>query len=290
VAPGTARFGGPSAFPAADGAARPFRPAAAWAAVRAPRPAPALARRPGRAGQAGQGLAHRGEAAPVLRAGAVALQCGQVRRGRVALVHVEAVLGVLLVQPGHQPVAADLGQDRGGHDRALQAVAADQGLGHAGQAAWNHVAVDAGQLHRRLQGADGPAHALQGGLQDVEPVDFLHRHHLHVPGQGALEDARVQGLALGGGELLGVVQAADAACGIQHHRGHRHRAGQRAAPGFVHAAHAQLAAVHREQPGADVAGPAAPAHRRASARPGRDAIASAARAEASWRSCRCRSR
>ena len=64
-----------------------------------------------------QHRAHRREAAPVRRAGAVLAQRRQVRRRRVALVAVEAVLRIALVQRQAQPVAVHLGQDRRGRDR-----------------------------------------------------------------------------------------------------------------------------------------------------------------------------
>src|SRR3546814_9517110 len=70
-------------------------------------------------------------------------QRSQVRGRRVALVRVEAVLRPVLVQGDHRAVAGDLGEDRGGHDRAVAGVTADPGLGRAGQAARQGVAVDA---------------------------------------------------------------------------------------------------------------------------------------------------
>jgi hypothetical protein len=48
-----------------------------------------------------------------------------------------------VVQRTHVPVARDLGQDRGGHDRTGRGVAADPRLGRARQAARQAVAVDA---------------------------------------------------------------------------------------------------------------------------------------------------
>src|SRR5690606_21445750 len=55
-----------------------------------------------------QRLAHRREAAPVLRTRAVRAQRRQVRGCRIALVQVEAVLGPGLVQLAHEAVAGDL--------------------------------------------------------------------------------------------------------------------------------------------------------------------------------------
>ncbi len=58
--------------------------------------------------------AHWREAAAVFRAGTMLAQRRQVRRGGVALVLVEAILGMAIVQGGHVAVAGDLGQDRSG--------------------------------------------------------------------------------------------------------------------------------------------------------------------------------
>ena len=65
------------------------------------------------------------ETAAMLRARSVHAQRLQVHRARIALVAVEAVLRVLRVQFAHARIARDLGQDRGGHDRAVAGVAAD---------------------------------------------------------------------------------------------------------------------------------------------------------------------
>src|SRR3546814_856077 len=77
---------------------------------------------------ASQRLAHRREAAAVLRARAVRAQGRQVRGRRIDLVQVEAVLRPGLVQLAHEAVAGDLGEDRGGHDRTVACVAADPPL------------------------------------------------------------------------------------------------------------------------------------------------------------------
>ena len=50
----------------------------------------------------------------------------------VALVALEAVTGIEHSQSGHQPVARDLGDDRGGGYRGDDGVAADHGLAVAG--------------------------------------------------------------------------------------------------------------------------------------------------------------
>src|SRR6187402_3368520 len=69
------------------------------------------------------------EAASVGGAGAEPAQGIQVLRNAIALVPGEAVTRVLGIEGTHVPVAADLGEDRGGTDRRLGGVAADHGAG-----------------------------------------------------------------------------------------------------------------------------------------------------------------
>ena len=162
-----------------------------------------------------------------------------MRRAGIALVAVETVLRVAQMQFEHAPVAHDFRQDRCGHDRRFDRVAADDRLGRAGQAGRQAVAVDARAVGGRRQARQRAAHAGERGLQDVQGVDFVGFHEFDPPCQRAFDDQRIQRLAPGFGELLGVVQAVDRAVRIEDHRRHRHRAGQRAAAGFVHAGDAQ---------------------------------------------------
>ncbi|KAG1251636.1 hypothetical protein G6F68_012180 [Rhizopus microsporus] len=130
-------------------------------------------------------------------------------------------------------------------------------------------------------GGDHLAHALQGGLVDVQPIDGVHVDQHHMPGQGPLDDAVMQLLAARGGELLGIIQAVDAwPCRVKHHRGNGHRPGQRAAPGLVNACDQALGLDHGraiEQGQARRRG-VAPAHALAWSRISSSPTASAARA------------
>src|SRR5690349_11172348 len=67
------------------------------------------------------------ETASVQHAGAEPLQCGEMLRRGVALVAGEAVARVVAVHHAHQPVAGDLGEDRGRADSRFGRVAADDG-------------------------------------------------------------------------------------------------------------------------------------------------------------------
>ncbi|SOO27099.1 hypothetical protein XAP6164_1270004 [Xanthomonas phaseoli pv. phaseoli] len=183
-----------------------------------------------------QRQAHRRKTAPVLRAWPVGLQRGQMHRRAVALVLIEAVFRVPRVQFVHQPVAGHLGHDRGGHDGAVQRVAADQCLGRARQALGHAVAVDAREPGHMRHAFHRPPHAEHGRLVDIDAVDLFAVDQHHRPRQRPIDDARIQLLAPLGRELLGIVQPIDARfAGIEHHGRDGHRPGQWAAASFVDA-------------------------------------------------------
>ena len=88
--------------------------------------------------------------------------------------------------------------------------------------------------------SDRAAHAEHGRVVDVEPVDLPDIDEHDLPGERALDDARVEFLAAFRRELLGIGQAVDRrpARGEYHGR-HHHGAGQRTASGLVDAGDAQ---------------------------------------------------
>ena len=137
----------------------------------------------------------------------------------------EAVAGVRQAEPRHQPVARDLGDDRGGGDRGDQRIAGHHRLAVAA-AVDLLVAVDEHQLRPARQRLDRARQRPQRGAQDVVAVDARDR----AEGDRDLRrgaDFLVQLFALFGVELLGVVQAARDALGIEHHRRRHHRTGER---------------------------------------------------------------
>ena len=157
-------------------------------------------------------LGHRAEGPAVVRAGAMHAQCRQVLGRAVALVGGKTVLRVLLVQVLQQPVAVHLGQDGRGGDRRHQRVAIDDGLGQHVQRR-QPVAVHQ-HLHRlQAQALDRALHRQHGGLQDVEPVDFLDAGLRNRAAQGLCADLVVQLFALQRRQHLGIGQAPDAAGG-----------------------------------------------------------------------------
>ena len=82
----------------------------------------------------------------MLRARPVCCERGQMRAAGITFVAVETVLRILQMQYEHMPVARDFGQDRGGHDRRVDRVAADQRFRRTRQTLRQAVAVDARRI------------------------------------------------------------------------------------------------------------------------------------------------
>lgn len=191
-------------------------------------------------------------------------------RRAVALVLVEAVLGIQGMQAQQVGVARRLGQDGRGGDRRHQRIALDHGLHGAAQLG-RLVAVDHGQFRRHGQAGHGALHRQHGGAQDVQAVDFLHAGAGHEPGQRLGADLHRQRFALLGLEHLGVGQAVDRPVRVQDDGGRIDRSGQRSATGFVDAGNdggqrrqraEQVRLLHRPPP--ESPGRPAPAYRAAS--------------------------
>ena len=161
----------------------------------------------------------------------------------IAHVALEAVAGMRQAEAPHQPVAGHLGDDRGRRHRQHQRVARHHRLAVAA-AIDLHVAVDENELRPYRQRPHRARQRPQRGAQDVVAVDALDRaeRHRHLRG-GA--DFLVQFLALRRAELLGVVQAARDALGIEDDRRRHHRAGERPPARLVAAGDREDAFVER---------------------------------------------
>ena len=122
-------------------------------------------------------LAHGRERRTMDRARPEFLEGAQVLRGGVALVLIESVLRIAAMQAAHQPVAANLRENRRGADLGDQIVAVDDRLG-AIQARVllkrrNLPAVDAQELRDELEPQHRALHRKQRCLQNVDAVDLL---------------------------------------------------------------------------------------------------------------------
>ena len=167
-------------------------------------------------------------------AGTQSGQRGQMGGCRIALVAVEAVLRMTLVQRQAQPVAVHLGQDRGRRNRLNGGIAPDDGFGGHGQCR-DAVSVDEHAMGPQAQALDGPPHREHGRLQDVEAIDLLDARLGNAAAQRLRADLVEEPLAGARGELLGIVEAANRLQLVEHDRGGHHGPSQRAAAGLVDA-------------------------------------------------------
>ncbi len=159
----------------------------------------------------------------------------------VTLVARPVILRVREVVFAHHPVAMLLGDDRGGRDRRLACVAADDRprlpAPALGAAMRGEVAVDqrlgAVDAKRLAQAVHCQGHRQHRRAEDVEPVDVLDLDHADAEGAAAADAFVGDGPPIGR-ELLRIVDP-DRTRLAQHHRGCDNRSRQRSAPGFVDA-------------------------------------------------------
>ena len=150
------------------------------------------------------------------------------------------------MQFDHVAVARDLGQDRGGHDRAVAGIAADQRFGAARQAARQRVAVDARDVGGVRDAVD--ARRMPGIVAWKMLRRSISSTSTNTTCQASARSTMrsIQHFAARGGELLGIVQPVDRrAAGSEDHRCHDHRTGERPTTGFVDAGDAQQSGVSR---------------------------------------------
>ena len=158
-----------------------------------------------------------------------------MRPGRIALVDVKAVLGVLLRHFQHKVVPGDLGKHRRRGNIGTEAVPLDHGL-HRDSEILFPVSVDQNEVGLYGKLPKRPLHGKKRGLQNVDLVNFLLRGETDPVGNSLFLNDREQLPALFVRQLFAVRQAGDIQMGRQDHRRRVHRAGQRPAPRFVHAA------------------------------------------------------
>ena len=88
----------------------------------------------------------------------------------------------------------------------------------------------------------GPAHGQQGGLEDIEVLDFARVGTTHADAGSPPFEQGEQLLAPAGGEELGVLEHGVVTVRRQDHAGGDHRPGERPAAGLVDTGHAGAAA------------------------------------------------
>ncbi|MEY5026608.1 MAG: hypothetical protein RLZZ244_2136 [Verrucomicrobiota bacterium] len=168
-------------------------------------------------------------------------QALEVEGGAVAFVLSEGVLGIGGVQFLHSIIARDLGEDACGGDAEAEGVPTDEGGLGDGEGV-DGKSVDEGVVGGGGEAEDGAAHALVGGAEDVEAVDFL-GVDFDDAGEDLGEGAEFCEDFLPGfrGELFGVGEFGVGEILGEDHRGDKKRAGEGAPSGLIDAGDAPKA-------------------------------------------------
>lgn len=158
----------------------------------------------------------------------------QVLGRRVPLVSVEAVARISAVQFRHLPVTDDFGHDRSGGNGGAAAIAVGHPtLGH--RETRDAKGVDEDNVGQRLQGQDGALHGAEGGLMDVDGVDFARVGRRHAPGDGSMEDLLEEPLTLRRCRQLRIAHARDMPVWMQDDRPGDNRSGETSPADFIDA-------------------------------------------------------
>ena len=109
-------------------------------------------------------------------------QRGQMHLGRVTLVAVETILGVLLVKLLHFTVASHLGQNGGRRNRRYPTVTLHHRLCRTDKLG-DAVTVHQHAVHVKGQSLYRTLHGQQGRVEDVQLIDFFRFSAPQRPGQ-----------------------------------------------------------------------------------------------------------
>ena len=161
----------------------------------------------------------------------------------VTFVARKAVLRVDRIPPFHAGVAMCFSEDGSSGDGNTPRVAFDEGLLLDENIELHGVNEQIIWLDRELLESSG--HGLAASLIDIPGVDALGIDFGNGPSQGVFADACGEFRTAFGGKFLRIVEADDAALGIENNRGGDHRAEERAAAGLIDTGDAQPAKVSR---------------------------------------------
>jgi len=163
---------------------------------------------------------------------------------RVSDIGLPTITRVTGCQTAHDPIARDLGNDRGRGDREAERVALDHGLHGAGNRRCNS-SVDERGIRAYRQHRHGARHRQQSRTQDVKAVYFGHARRADPDtggtAIGASPERLIADFTLLPGQHLRIIKLAAQhfrkAAGLEDHRSGHHRPGERPASGLVDAAH-----------------------------------------------------
>ena len=161
----------------------------------------------------------------------------------VTLVAGESVEWIDGVPFFHAGVAMGFCEDRSGGDGNAAGVALDEGFLLDYDVELHGVDEQIVWLNGELQKSGG--HGLAAGLVDVPGVDALGVDLGHGPGESVLTDADGKFAAALRGEFFRIVEADNAALGIENDGGGDYGAKQRTAAGFIETGNASPAELPR---------------------------------------------
>ena len=154
---------------------------------------------------------------------------GGVAGRDVADVAREPVARIERVQPAHDAIPRHLGDDRGSRDRGALGVAVDD-RAMLGRERAEPEAVDETRLRRRREVGEDGAQTPEVGLVEAVAVDVGAGDDADADPGGAADDRAKELLALGGRDLLRVVERRERANAVipealvvQQHAGHHER-------------------------------------------------------------------
>lgn len=120
---------------------------------------------------------------------------------RITRVSGPVISGICRIQPAHDAVARDLGDDaRCGNGHHFR-ITLDHGMRRTGQIAGQAITVNQQMIRQARQRGNGALHRKIGGLQDIERID-LGRARVANPDHRARNKAVEQGLATWFGKHL----------------------------------------------------------------------------------------
>ena len=153
--------------------------------------------------------------------------------GGIAFVAEPVVKWVFLSQVIHVVVPERLGQDAGGCDGEVFAVALDDGGVRQVAVGLETVAVDDDGFRPKGELVECPVHGEDGGVEDVDVVYLLGRNDADTPGQGIAQNLFAELVAPLFRELLGVIQPLVVIIGGENDGGGEDAAGKTSSAGFI---------------------------------------------------------
>ena len=178
------------------------------------------------------------------RGGAEFAQGFEMFGGAVAFIFGEVVLGELLVEFAHTAVALGFGEDGGGGDGNGAGVAVNQRFLFDEDIEFDSIEQQVIRSHGEFRESGG--HGLAAGLQDVPCVDAAGIAFGDGPCERVLANFLSELFAAIGSELFGIVEADDAAGGIEDNGGGENGTEERAAACFVETGDARPARLSRQ--------------------------------------------